>query len=123
MPDVEKAASRGFANTIKGWHLFMLAVRSGATGLPIDVDRPIDAEPAPLVPSSEAAAAATALLDEALTDLNAGGTSFPFSFVEGYTGFETPATFKLFNRALAAKVLVHRATLFGCTACWTASAG
>jgi hypothetical protein len=114
----EVAASRGFANTIKAFHLHMLAVRSGPTGMPIDVDRPIDAEPAPLVSSEEAMNAASTLLDEALVDLNAGGSSFPFSFVEGYAGFDTPATFAKFNRALAAKVLVHRATFFTCATCW-----
>jgi hypothetical protein len=114
----EVAASRGFANTIKAFHLHMLAVRSGPTGMPIDVDRPIDAEPAPLVSSEEAMKAASTLLDEALVDLNAGGSSFPFSFVEGYAGFDTPATFAKFNRALAAKVLVHRATFFTCATCW-----
>jgi hypothetical protein len=118
LPEAEKTASRGFANTIKAWHLHMLAVRSGPTGMPIDVDRPISAEPAPLVPSAEASEAASTLLDEAFADLNAGASEFPFSFVEGYAGFDTPATFKQFNRALAAKVLVHRATFFACAACW-----
>jgi starch-binding outer membrane protein, SusD/RagB family len=119
MTEQEKAASRGFANTIKAFHQHMLAVRSGPTGIPVDVDQPIEAEPAPLVASAEASAAASALLDEALTDLAAGGAAFPFNFVEGYAGFTTPATFARFNRALAAKVLVHRATFFACATCWT----
>jgi hypothetical protein len=122
MSDAQKAASRGFAKTIKAFHLHMLAVRSGPTGLPIDVDRPIDAEPAPLVPTQQAMQAASDLLNEALTDLNAGGASFPFDFVDGFDGFDTPATFAKFNRALAAKVLVHRATFFQCAACWTEAA-
>jgi hypothetical protein len=118
----EVSASAGFAKTIKAWHLHKLAVRSGPTGLPIDTDRPIEAEPAPLVTSAEAMAEASSLLDEALADLQAGGTTFPFSFVPGYTGFTTPATFARFNRALAAKVLVHRATFNACTACWAQAA-
>jgi hypothetical protein len=118
----ELRASAGFAKTIKAWHLHRLAVRSGATGIPIDVDRPITDEPAPFVTFDEAMAAASALLDEALTDLQAGGTSFPFTFVPGYTGFATPATFAQFNRALAAKVLVHRATFVDCAACWAEAA-
>jgi starch-binding outer membrane protein, SusD/RagB family len=35
----------------------------------------------------------------------------------GFTGFNTPATFAQFNRALAAKILVHRATFVNCTTC------
>lgn len=114
----EVSASAGFAKTIKAYHLFRLAVRSGTTGIPIDVDRDIAADPAPFVTFTESMAAVSALLDEAQTDLAAGGAAFPFGFVPGYTGFNTPATFLQFNRALAADVLVHRATFNACTACW-----
>lgn len=116
-PEEQKAAL-GFAKTIKAWHLHILAIRSGPTGIPIDVDRPISDPPAPLVSMDAAMTAASALFDEAYADLQAGGTSFPFSFVPGYNGFTTPATFAQFNRALAAKLLVHRATFVNCSACW-----
>ncbi len=122
MTPEEVSASKGFAKTLKAWHLHTLAVRSGPTGLPIDVDRPITAEPAPLVTSVEAMQAASALMDEAYADLQAGGAAFPFSFVPGYTGFDTPATFAQFNRALAAKILVHRATFNDCASCWAEAA-
>lgn len=118
----ELRASAGFAKTYKAWNLFKLAVRSGATGIPIDVDRAITDLPAPFVPFAEAMAAASTLLDEAQADLQAGGSAFPFTFVPGYAGFTTPATFLQFNRALAADVLVHRATLNSCTACWAQAA-
>ena len=118
----EVRASQGFARTIKAWHVHRLAIRSGPTGLPIETDRPIEADPAPLVTSAAAMEYATRLLDSAYADLQAGGTAFPFSFVPGYTGFTTPATFAQFNRALAAKVLVHRATFHACTACWAQAA-
>jgi hypothetical protein len=119
LTEEEVRASEGFAKTIKAWHLHKLAIRSGATGIPLDTDRPIEAEPAPLVPFAEAMAAVSDLMDEALEDLNAAGaTAFPFSFVPGWTGFTTPADFARFNRALAAEVLVNRATFNGCTACW-----
>lgn len=114
----EKSAASGFAKTNKAWHLFRLAVRSGTTGIPIDVDRSISADPAPFVTFDEAMTAAATLMDEANTELLAGGATFPFSFVPGYTGFTTPATFATFNRALAAKINVFRATFNGCTACW-----
>lgn len=122
LTDADLRASQGFAKTLKAWHLHKLAVRSGPTGLPVDTDRPITAEPAPLVSSANAMAAASALLDEALADLGAGGAAFPFSFVPGYTGFTTPVSFARFNRALAAKVLVHRATFAGCAECWAQAA-
>jgi hypothetical protein len=82
------------------------------------VDRAINDEPAPFVSFSSALEAASALMDEAYTDLQAGGSSFPFTVAPGFTGFTTPATFAQFNRALAGKMLVHRATFVDCNACW-----
>jgi hypothetical protein len=114
----EQSAASGFAKTMKAWHLYRLAVRSGTTGIPIDVDRAISEDPAPFVNFDEAMIAASDLMDEAYTELQAGGAEFPFDFVPGYTGFETPATFATFNRGLAAKILVMRATFNGCAACW-----
>ena len=61
----------------------------------------------------------SALLDEANADLQAGGAAFPFTMAPGYDGFGTPATFARFNRGLAAKVLIHRATFLACATCWT----
>lgn len=115
----EIRASAGFAKTMKAWHIHRLAVRTGQLGIPVDVDRPITAGPAPFVSFAAAMEAASALLDEAGADLQAAaGTAFPFTVPPGYTGFTTPSTFARFNRALAAKILVHRATFVNCTACW-----
>jgi hypothetical protein len=114
----EVKAALGFAETLEAYHFHVLEIRSGPTGIPIDVDHPISDPPAPLVSMTDAMASTSALFDQGLTDLQAGGTAFPFSFVGGYAGFTTPATFAQVNRALAAKLLVHRATFTGCTACW-----
>jgi starch-binding outer membrane protein, SusD/RagB family len=114
----EVRASAGFAKTMKAWHMHRIAIRTGALGMPIDVDKPITEPPSPFVSFADAETAVSALLDEALADLQAGGSAFPFTVAPGYTGFTTPATFAQFNRALAAKVLVHRATFLSCTACW-----
>ncbi|HEX7049947.1 MAG TPA: RagB/SusD family nutrient uptake outer membrane protein [Longimicrobiales bacterium] len=120
MTDAERRASAGFAKTMKAWQIYRLAVRTGELGIPLDVDRPITAEPAPFVPFADALAAASALMDEARDDLQAaGGIDFPFDVAPGYDGFDKPATFVLFNRALAAKILVARATFVDCASCWT----
>lgn len=118
LSEAERRASAGFAKTIKAWHTHRLALRTGELGIPLDVDRPITAEPAPFVSFAEAMQAASALMDDAYADLQAGGAAFPFTVAPGYTGFTTPATFAQFNRALAAKILVHRATFVNCAACW-----
>lgn len=113
----EASAAAGFAKTLKAWHYHRLAVRTGELGIPLDVDRAITDEPAPFVSFEAAMEMVSSLLDEALQDLQAGD-AFPFSMGPGFDGFGTPETFAEFNRALAAKVLVHRATFVGCDACW-----
>jgi hypothetical protein len=118
LTDDERRAASGFAKTMKAWLIHRLAVRTGELGIPIDVDRPLSDPPAPFVSFADAMAEASSLMDEALTDLEAGSSEFPFAVAPGYEGFETPASFAVFNRALAAKILVHRATFTGCSECW-----
>src|SRR5256885_15949537 len=50
-----------------------------------------------------------ALLDTAAANLTAGGSAFPFALPDGFSGFDTPASFRKFNRGLAAKVDVYLA--------------
>jgi hypothetical protein len=118
----ELKASTGFAKTMKAWHIHRLAIRTGALGIPLDVDQPITAPPAPFVSFQAALDAAGDLMDEAFADLQGGGAAFPFTMAPGYAGFGTPATFGQFNRALAAKMAVHRATFVDCNACWAEAA-
>jgi hypothetical protein len=117
----EKAGSLGFAQTIKAFMFLQLAVRSGTYGIPIDVDRPIDADPAPFVSQDSAFAYVSSLFDSAKTNLQgAGATAFPFPTAPGFASFNTPALFLQFNRALKARAEVYRATFVGCGApCWT----
>jgi starch-binding outer membrane protein, SusD/RagB family len=119
----EKAASLGFAQTMKAAMFLRLAVRSGTYGLPIDVDRPIDAAPAPFVSQDAAFAYVSALFDSAKTSLQAAGsTAFPFPIAPGFESFTTPTLFLQFNRALKARGEVFRATLLACGApCWTSA--
>jgi hypothetical protein len=76
-------------------------------GLPIDVGIDPTAPPAPIVPRAQVFARIVQLLDEARTHLQAGGSAFHFSLGPGFAGFNTPATFLTFNRALKARVDVY----------------
>ncbi|HEY0527990.1 MAG TPA: RagB/SusD family nutrient uptake outer membrane protein [Gemmatimonadaceae bacterium] len=101
----EKAASQGFARTIQALEYIKLIESRDTLGIPISTGKagvdPISCKPAVLVYIS-------ALLDSAATNLQAGGTSFPFVLPPGFSGFDTPASFLKFNRALAAKVHIYR---------------
>jgi hypothetical protein len=47
------------------------------------------------------------LLDGAAAELQAGGSAFPFPLPGGFSGFDAPATFLRFNRALRARAAIY----------------
>ncbi len=80
-------------------------------GAPVAVDVAVTAAPAPFVREDSVYKYIVALLDSAAADLGrAGSTGFLFTLPPGFSAFATPATFLTFNRALAAKANVLRAT-------------
>jgi starch-binding outer membrane protein, SusD/RagB family len=104
----QQRAIAGFVKTMQAHELLLLVNTRDVNGIVIDVDRDARAEPAPLVGQTVALQAIATLLDEANTDLGQGGSAFPFALSSGFSGFDTPATFASFNRALAARVEVYR---------------
>jgi hypothetical protein len=121
----EVSASLGFGRTLKALALIYVIASRGSLGAPVDVDRPISDPPAPFVSEDSVYGYILGLLNDAQTDLTAAGATFPFPTPPGFTGFNTPATFLAFNRALAAKAYLYRATdtLSTCdpTACYNAA--
>ena len=105
--DSQTQAIRGFVKTMQAYLFLGQALVRDELGLPIEVSLEPDAEPAPVVGKAEVFANINRLLDEGKTDLLAGGTAFPFQLHSGFTGFNTPATFLRFNRALKARVEIY----------------
>lgn len=60
-------------------------------------------------------------LNQAIANLNAGGTAFAFKLPPGFAGFDTPATFVKFAQALLGKEEAHYATSGGGAAAWAAA--
>lgn len=113
---VQKAAVSGFAKTFRALELSYVIVERDTLGAPVDI--PADPNsPAPFVSRDSVYKFISATLDDAAKDLQAGGASFPFPFHTGFAGFDTPAGFLQFNRALAARILSYRGSL-GCAACY-----
>jgi hypothetical protein len=104
----QKDAVRGFVKTLQAHELLLIINTRDVMGAALDFDRDPQADPAPLSSKTETLTRVSALLDEALTHLNAGGGSFPFPLSSGFEGFDTPAQFARFNRALKARVEVYR---------------
>lgn len=106
--DAERQAVRGFANTIKGYQLLLVWVQQYDNGIRIDVADPENLGPFVGEGNSDAVLQAIVqILDAGNTQLNAGGSAFPFSLTSGFAGFNTPADFAKFNRALAARVQTY----------------
>jgi starch-binding outer membrane protein, SusD/RagB family len=107
----DESAIRGFAKTIQALDYMQLLVTREK--IPVMVNMPLDSitAPAPIAERAAAWAYISALLDEGRTALAAGGGAFPFPMPSGVTqfGFDTPAQFLEFNRALKARVEVNRA--------------
>ena len=120
LPTDKKNGVIGFAKTMRAYDLYIIAASRDSLGGPVDI--PADpSTPAAFVSRDSLYRAVSGMLDDGKTALAAAGTSFSFSLHSGYTGFDTPATFLKFNRALKARVEVIRGST-GCGAtCYTAA--
>jgi hypothetical protein len=111
MSAAEKALTTAVAQTSKALMFLRLVQTRAQLGIPIDVDRPPSATPAPFVSEDSAYATVLHTLDSARANLTAGASAaFPFSIPPGYSNFSTPATFAQLTWALTAKAFVDRAT-------------
>jgi hypothetical protein len=117
--DAQKNAVRGFLHTTEAYSLLQLINTRDSLGIVVQ----INSDPNQLsafVSRDSAFNYISAELDKAQTELQAAGsTAFPFTFHSGYSGFNTPATYMKFNRALAARVNAYRASL-GISGCGAA---
>ncbi|MEO7216757.1 MAG: RagB/SusD family nutrient uptake outer membrane protein [Gemmatimonadaceae bacterium] len=121
----QKSAALGFAHTMNALELSYVVMARDSLGSPVDItDDPRALSP--FVSRDSVYNYIVGELDAAKTELQAGGAAFPFRLNSGFTGFDTPATFLQFNRALAARINAYRASLgiAGCgaplsSACYT----
>lgn len=104
----EQSAAAGFVRTIQAYSFLMILNSHTQDSIPIDVSTDITAPPAPFVSNAAGFDHVVNLLEQAKTDLLAGGTAFPFALPSGFAGFNTPATFIQFNRGLRARVAAYR---------------
>jgi len=98
--DEQKNGYRGFAKTIKALMYSQVLDYLGSNGVRFDVADPENL--GPFLSESDGRTAILGLLDEAYSNINAGSMDFMLS--SGFDGFNTPAKFAEFNRAIAARV-------------------
>lgn len=107
----EKAATRGFVQTVRALNLYRVLELRDTVGIPVATNLDAFAAPAPIVCKPVAMAAISALLDSAYASLQQGGTAFPFALPGGFRldgDFTTPAAFAKVNRGLKGKVEYYR---------------
>jgi hypothetical protein len=109
----EQSATQGFAHTFQAYNQLIVLDSHLQDSIPIDVGTDVTAPPAPFATNAAAYDRVVALLDGAVTELDAGGAAFPFTLPSGFSGFDTPGTFRQFNRALRARVAVYRGDFAG----------
>jgi hypothetical protein len=106
--DAEKSGVSAYVKTIQALNYLLILNSHTQDSIPIVTDTSVVAEPAPFATNAEAFDNLITLLEEAAAELAAAGPTFSFALPPGFTGFDTPATFLQFNRALRARVAVYR---------------
>jgi starch-binding outer membrane protein, SusD/RagB family len=109
----EISATSGFAKTIQALAFVLVLDTHTQDSIPIAIPLDVTAPPAPFVTNAAAWDHVITLLEEGNTELAAGGDAFPFTLPAGFLGFDSPATFATFNRALRARVAAYRADWAG----------
>jgi len=107
----QQSATSGFAHTLQAYNFIIILDAHTEDQIPIDVGTDASGPPAPFVTNAEAWNHVISLLDQGATELV--GDAFPFALPAGFIGFNTPATFLKFNRALRARVAVYRGDYAG----------
>lgn len=108
----EKQAALGFTRTLQGWAMLNLlnmqysnGIRSGYADLSSAGDQ---LKPLKFVDYAGGLDLVIATLNAGATALDGAGTSFPFTFASGWSGYTTPATMKQVNRAIAARAYMYK---------------
>lgn len=104
----EQSATSGYVKTIQALNYLIVLSSHTQDSIPIVTSTDVTAPPEPFQTNAAAFDHVELLLDQARTELQAGGSAFPFALPGGFSGFNTPATFLQFNRALQARVAAYR---------------
>jgi starch-binding outer membrane protein, SusD/RagB family len=108
----QKKGIDGFTRTVEAFAKLHMLNYMGTQGIRVDVSNP--SAPGPFVSYDASLADIKSLLDQGAADLDAAGATFAFPLSAGYAAgtagqaFNTPATYKQFNRALAARVAAYQ---------------
>jgi starch-binding outer membrane protein, SusD/RagB family len=110
----QKNGYRGLANTFKGLaYLYQLNAQY-TNGVRLNVEDPL--KPSKFASYEESLAGIKKFLDDGAAQLDKAGAGFAFALPASYAGFNTPANFKKFNRALALRIALYQKDWAGAAA-------
>jgi starch-binding outer membrane protein, SusD/RagB family len=102
----QKNGYRGLANTFKGLaYLYQLNAQY-TNGVRLNVEDPL--KPSKFASYEESLAGIKKFLDDGAAQLDKAGAGFSFALPSTYAGFNTPANFKKFNRAIALRIALYQ---------------
>ena len=104
--EADKRATIGYAKTVEALSYLRLIEQRDTLGIALYTS---PAELNPIQCKENILEHIATLLDEADADLGAGAEEFQFELPSGFDGFDTPETFREFNRGLKAKVAYYQA--------------
>jgi hypothetical protein len=121
----EKSAVKGAARTIQAYVMLNCLNMNGETGIRTtftDLQSPGDMlKPGKFVSYAEGLTYIKQLIDEGASELDKGGSAFPFPMAGGWSGFNTPSNMKKVNRAIAARVAMYQKDWAGMNTALSAS--
>lgn len=100
-----RAGVEAYGKTVIGYQLLLALNYLWDNGIKIEFSEDIST---PFVGREAALTEIAGYLDEAFAQLDDAGDSFAFQLSGGFAGFDTPETFKQFNRALRARVALYQ---------------
>jgi hypothetical protein len=113
----DKSAVRGFVHTIIALNLLQVIVTHDTNGAVIETDHTLGEPLGAIASKPMVYATIVKLLDDAVGELDAGGNAFPFLLSSGFAGFDIPhpimdhpTSFRMFNRAIKARVAAYLAS-------------
>jgi len=102
----QKNGINGIVKTIKAHELLMAFNQQYDNGIRIQTEDP--SKLGPFLAKNACFNGMVAILDKAASDLKAAGSSFALKLGRGFVGFDKPADFLKFNRALASRLNAYR---------------
>ncbi len=103
----QKAGISGWAETVEAYAYAQMAIVRATYGAPLGPPANPTGALEPIGTQAQLADSAIALYDAGAADLQQAGSSFAFSFTNGFAPFDTPAGMIMVNRALKVRLLKY----------------